>query len=268
LRGAIISRRPRGDKSLRSEPDAVSDYRRETATLTMKRTDTPLGGILRTLRAFYGKPAPPAVTEPFEQILLENVAYLPKDAARTEAFAELKRRTGLKPAKILAAPRASLHEVARRGITPAATVEKLLEIAAIAQDEFGGNLSGVLSGPPAEARKALKRFPSIGDPGAEKILLFSGSLPVLALDSNALRVLLRLGFGKEDKSYAKSYRSAQAAAEVDLPKEVAVLIEAHQLLRRHGQELCKTSHPRCDSCPVRAECIYFETMSRPVRAGP
>jgi endonuclease III len=231
--------------------------------LSKKKTKAPLGGILRALRAFYGKPEPPAVTDPFEQILLENVAYLAKDAARTEAFAELEKRTGLKPARILAAPRATLHEIASRGITPAATVEKLLEIAAIAQDEFGGDLSGVLAGPPAEVRKALKKFPSIGDPGAERILLFSGSLPVLALDSNGLRVLLRLGFGREDKSYAKSYRSAQAAAEVGLPRKVAVLVEAHQLLRRHGQELCKTNHPRCESCPVRAQCVYFKPMSTP-----
>jgi endonuclease-3 len=225
----------------------------------------PLSRLVEALRKFYGRPQPPAVTDPFEQILLENVAYLAKDAARTEAFAELKKRTGLKPARILAAPRAALHEIAGRGITPAATVEKLLEIAAIAQDEFGGDLSGVLAGLPGEARKALKKFPSIGDPGAEKILLYSGSLPVLALDSNGLRVLLRLGFGKEDKSYAKSYRSAQAAAQLELPKEVPVLIEAHQLLRRHGQELCKTKHPRCESCPVRAQCVYFKTMSTPAR---
>jgi Predicted EndoIII-related endonuclease len=224
--------------------------------------------MLGALRKFYGRPQPPAITDPFEQILLENVAYLAKDAARTEAFAELRKRTGLKPARILAAPRAALHEIARRGITPAATVEKLLEIAAIAQDEFGGDLSDVLAGPPGEARKALKKFPSVGDPGAEKILLFSGSLPVLALDSNGLRVLLRLGFGKEDKNYAKSYRSAQAAAEIELPKEVAILIEAHQLLRRHGQELCKTSRPRCESCPVRTGCVYFKTMSAPARPRP
>lgn len=228
----------------------------------------PLSRMLGALRKFYGRPQPPAITDPFEQILLENVAYLAKDAARTEAFAELRKRTGLKPARILAAPRAALHEIARRGITPAATVEKLLEIAAIAQDEFGGDLSDVLAGPPGEARKALKKFPSVGDPGAEKILLFSGSLPVLALDSNGLRVLLRLGFGKEDKNYAKSYRSAQAAAEIELPKEVAILIEAHQLLRRHGQELCKTSRPRCESCPVRTGCVYFKTMSAPARPRP
>ena len=234
--------------------------------MSRKKADTPLGGILRTLRAFYGKPQPPAVTDPFEQILLENVAYLAREAARSEAFAELRKRTGLKPARILAAPRATLHEIAGRGITPAATVEKLLEIAAIAQDEFGGDLSEALAGPPAEARKALKKFPSIGDPGAEKILLFSGRLPVLALDSNGVRVLLRLGYGKEDKSHAKSYRSAQAAAEVQVPEDCGVLIEAYQLLRRHGQELCKTKHPSCESCPVRAHCVYFKTMSAPARA--
>ena len=236
--------------------------------MSKKKTEAPLGGILRTLRAFYGKPEPPAVTDPFEQILLENVAYLAADAARVQAFAELKKRTGLKPARILAAPRPALHEIASRGITPAATVEKLLEIAAIAQDEFEGDLSGVLAGPPGEARKDLKKFPSIGDPGAEKILLFSGRHPVLALDSNGLRVLLRLGYGREDKSYAKSYRSAQAVAEVELPKDCGLLIEAYQLLRRHGQELCKTRHPRCESCPVRAQCVYFEKMSAPARPRP
>ena len=43
------------------------------------------------------------------------------------------------------------------------------------------------------SEKALKRFPSIGDPGAEKILLFTRSYPVMALDSNGLRVLCRVG---------------------------------------------------------------------------
>jgi len=226
----------------------------------------PLSRLLGALRKFYGRPQPPAVTDPFEQILFENIAYLADDVRRTEAFEQLRERTGLKPEKILAAPPASLQEIAKRGITPAATAEKLREIAVIALDEFGGDLSRILDRPPAEARKALKKFPSIGDPGAEKILLFSGSLPVLALDSNGLRVLLRLGFGKEDKNYAKSYRSAQAAAEAQLPKDCGVLIEAHQLLRRHGQELCKTKHPRCEACPLRPDCVYFKTASAPARS--
>ena len=234
----------------------------------MSRTSTvtPLGGILRALRRYYGKPEPPAVADPFAQILLENVAYLASDSRRTEAFRLLKKLTGLKPERILAASPASLQEIGGKGIMPANTAEKLREIAATALEEFGGDLSGVLRRPPKEAIRALKKFPSIGDPGAEKILLFSGALPVLALDSNGLRVLLRLGFGREDKNYAKSYRSAQEAAAGELPRDCGALIEAHQLLRRHGRELCKTNHPRCEICPVRAKCVYFKTVTRHAKA--
>ena len=43
----------------------------------------------------------------------------------------------------------------------------------------------------------LKKFPAIGDPGVDKILLLTRTEPVMALDSNGLRVLVRLGFGAE-----------------------------------------------------------------------
>jgi endonuclease III len=195
------------------------------------------------------------------------VAYLADDARRDEAFKMLQTSVGLSPAKILAAPRATLLEIARRGIMPAETVDKLRKIAAIALEEFGGTLAEVTRRPTSGAKRALKKFPSIGDPGAEKILLFSKSQPILALDSNGLRVLLRLGFGHEEKSYANSYRSAQEAVASDLPPGFDRLIEAHQLLRRHGQELCKRSHPRCEVCPLRGACAYARLHSPGVRPG-
>ncbi len=220
----------------------------------------PFPRVIEALRKFYGRPKPPAITDPFELILWENVAYLANDARRDEAFRMLEEKVGLSPEKILAAPHATLHEIARRGIVPANTVEKLREIAAIALEEFGGDLSGALRRPPKEAMKALKKFPSIGGPGAEKVLLFSRALPVLALDSNGLRVLRRVGYGKEDKNYAKSYRSAQEAVDSQLKRDCDWLIEAHQLLRRHGQELCKRSHPLCEACPLRETCLYYRSL--------
>ncbi|HEX7253659.1 MAG TPA: hypothetical protein VF376_12310, partial [Thermoanaerobaculia bacterium] len=152
-------------------------------------------------------------------------------------------------------------EIASHGITPDQTVEKLRAIAAIAAEEFGGNLDSVVRLAASQAKKALKKFPSIGEPGADKVLLFSRSQPILALDSNGLRVLLRLGFGHEEKSYAKSYRSVQDALSRSLPRGYDTLIEAHQLLRRHGQELCKRSQPHCEVCPLRADCAYAQSRS-------
>ena len=90
-----------------------------------------------------------------------------------------------------------------------------------------------------------------------KILLFAGAHSILAPESNGLRVLLRSGFGEEKKSYSASYKSVQASLESQIGKDPELLMTAHQLLRQHGQELCKRSHPRCAECPLRQSCEYF-----------
>jgi endonuclease III len=79
---------------------------------------------------------------------------------------------------------------------------------------------------------------------------------VLALESNGLRVLLRLGYGEEQKDYAASYRSVRTAVEAVAGTDVDQLVRAHHLLRRHGQELCKNKAPRCKECPLAGGCAY------------
>jgi endonuclease III len=29
------------------------------------------------------------------------------------------------------------------------------------------------------------------------------------------------------------------------------------LLKRHGQELCKRTKPKCENCPVNSSCAFF-----------
>jgi endonuclease-3 len=121
--------------------------------------------------------------------------------------------------------------------------------------QYGGDLRSILKLPLKEAMKALRKFPSVGEPGAEKILMLTRSYPLLSLESNGLRVLRRLGFGQERKDYSATYRAVQD----DIAPQVAVagydtLIAAHKLLRRHGQELCKTARPLCPQCPLERDC--------------
>jgi len=140
---------------------------------------------------------------------------------------------------------------------PELSVEKLRRSAEIALEAFGGDLRPILRLPLAQAKKALKKFPAIGDPGAEKILLFCRAYPALALESNGLRVLLRLGYGEEKPNYSTTYRLVQEAIEGELVKEYSWLIKAHQLLRRHGQELCRRTKPQCEKCPFMKECPWY-----------
>jgi endonuclease III len=188
----------------------------------------------------------------------EFVAYLADERTRASAFAELKGTVGLRPREVAAAPLPALAAIARMGgsVAVAQRASRMREAAITVRDRWRGSLRGALRLPYVEARRVLKGFPSIGPPGADKILLLTGARPILALDSNALRVLLRLGYGTEHKSYATSYARAQEAAMEALPRSVPALRRAFLLLQRHGQELCRRSAPRCTSCPVRSSCPF------------
>ena len=218
---------------------------------------SPLARRIDALEKKYGSPAPPLTRDPFGLVLSENVAYLADDEKRSRAFALLKKTVGLRPADILKAPDESLWAVASFGIKPDLRVATLKRCAEIAAKDFGGDLGSALALPPKEAMGKLRKFPSIGEPGAEKILLFTGTHPVFALESNGLRSLLRLGYGKENKNYGASYRSVREAVSAEIVSDCDWLIRAHLLLKRHGQETCRRSAPACEICPVQDGCEFF-----------
>jgi endonuclease III len=213
---------------------------------------------MERLQKAYGRPKPPVSTDPFELILWENIAYLANDAERARAFTALRKQIGTTPGSISAASGAELLAVTQQGRGFAAQcAEKLRRADHIALTAFQGNLKKVLQLPFAQAKKALQKFPGIGEPGAEKILLFSSAYPVLALDSNGLRVLCRLGFAEERNNYGATYRAAQEAVKNEIRTDAGWLTAAHQLLRRHGQELCKTNRPLCHACPLTDVCRFY-----------
>jgi endonuclease III len=219
-------------------------------------TPLPIADVVDCLRAHHGPADPPPAADPWRLILWETVAYLADDDRRRAAFRMLEKRVGLKPANIAAADDEALLAVTAHGIMPEDRVQRLRKCAEIALTEFDGDLRPVLKLPLARAKKALGKFPSIGEPGAEKILLFTRTLPVLALESNGLRVLVRLGFGPELPNYAAMYKRVRAAVDPDLPADCDWLIAAHQLLRRHGQEVCRRSKPACGECPLADGCRH------------
>lgn len=211
--------------------------------------------VVDALRARYGAPDPPAVTDPFEQIVQESVGYLVRDEVRAAALEALRARVGLTPRRIADAPLALLEEISC-GIRPRERAERLHEAARIALDEHGGDPRSLLALPEREALRGLRRYPGIGEPGAERILLLAGGHATLPLDSNGLRVLLRLGVAPEHKSYQASYRAVREAIRPELPDDRAWLVEAHQLLRLHGRETCRSSVPECGLCPLRDRCDH------------
>jgi endonuclease-3 len=227
-----------------------------------------LSRVIAGLEAQYGKPAPPRVRDPFGMIVLENAAYLVDDERRYEVFEALKQKVGIDPESFLALPAAALAEsIARGGMHPERRAEKLHQCAEIARGIGLAKLARAVRQSSGEAKMLLQRFPGIGPPAADRILLFGHAAKSLAPDSNSLRVLVRLGFGRADASYARTYQSVAEAVAPQLTEEFAWLIRAHQLLRQHGRTLCKEESPRCDRCPVTRHCRWYRERVAPARAG-
>jgi endonuclease III len=216
--------------------------------------------VISKLEAHYGRPEAPRTNDALGLILYENIAYLSSDEKRDAAFETLRAEVGFEPTQILASPTEKLVAITRLGgIHAELRAARLKEIAQIVVTDFAGNLDSVLSLPQPQARKALQKFPSIGAPGADKILLFTGTAAVLALESNGLRVLRRLGFGEERRNYAATYVCVQETLRDEIGNDCDFLIVAHQLLRRHGQELCQRNNPACEICPVNSWCAYYRS---------
>ncbi len=205
-------------------------------------------------------------------ILYLNSGYPATDTSCSKGFDALKREVGLKPEEILAASSAKLAKLLRLGgIVPEQRTARLHEIARKVKSEFGGNLKAELKKRMQEkyqasksihsAKKILREFPVIGEPSADKILLFSKLAPVAAVPSASLGVPMRLWFGKEGKSYAADYRKVREKLDRELPKTFEERQRAYLLLKKHGQEICKRSAPKCELCPLTAQCAYIQLMA-------
>lgn len=212
--------------------------------------------LLRKLEKYHGPIAFTEPTDPYELIIYTNCGYPPSQDNCRKGFEALTGSVGLSPSALLAASDSVLAKALRAGgIVPELRASRIKLIARLVTEDFGGDLRRALDGSKA-ARKALKRFPTIGDPGVDKILLFCAGVPIAAVPSNCPHVPLRLGLGVEGSSYAASYRSVQEALTRMLAGEPDEMRRAYLLLRHHGQKLCRRTTPLCGRCPVVQMCPH------------
>lgn len=238
------------------------------------RTSLPnVNEVLDSLEKMYGPQRAAGPTDPYEMIAYLNCGYPASDASCSKGFDALKWEVGLSPREILAAPKSKLVKLLRLGgIVPEPRADRLKEIARRVKVEFGGNLKAVLKERLQEekqqegkgirgAKKVLQQFPVIGEPSAEKILLFSKLAPVAAVPSAFVEVPARLWFGKAGKNYAADYRAARGILSAGLTETFEARQRAYLLLKKHGQLTCKRSHPKCEICPLTGQCAYIQLQA-------
>lgn len=219
--------------------------------------------VLDKLAKAYGNLLPSFPTDPYEFIVWWNCGYPASDAACAKGWEKLTSEIGIEPDVLLkATPKSLAAALKAGGMVPEIRAERLKEIAAIVQDECGGDLRNALAGPLAKARKILKVFPGIADPGADRILLFARIAPIAAVPSNCVHVLSRVIQGKDNENYNAGYRDAQKAIAQAVPERFEPRARAYLLVKQHGQAICKRTNPKCEVCSIRTDCAFFSSLQR------
>lgn len=231
----------------------------------MRKPTLTISELLDLLEEFYGKQERCWPADPYEFIVWWLCGYPASDAACAKGWEKLTNEIGIEPHQLLRASPARLASALKPGgMVPELRALRLKETAMRVENELGGDLRAALVGPVASARRTLKKFPNIADPGADRILLFAGIAPLAAVASNCPHVLVRILRGQERENYGVTYREAQQAIMAEVPETFDARTRAYLLLKRHGQEICKRSKPQCEKCPVSSSCAFFAGHRRGV----
>ena len=220
-----------------------------------------LDDAIDALQKFYGTlPQPPR--DPFMLFVWEVLSVHSTPSKRDAALAALKRIRALTPDAMWRAPPKKLEEsVALAG----PYLENRLNALRTGVELFrrSPELSKVLAGPPAAARRALRPFPQLGETGAHRMLLFAAGHPILPVDARINRVGRRLGYGKAAADFKKQARSIQTAMSSELPDSAEAYRRAFLYLSHHGGATCTAADPHCGVCPLLKDCPEGQRRIRP-----
>jgi endonuclease III len=230
-----------------------------------------LSQILDTLESFHGPQTAQWPTEPYQFLVWWHCGYPASEERCSRGWKSLNAEIGISPEKLLETPASRLARALKPGgMIPELRAGRLKQIAQRIREEFKGDLRSALSRLPLpQARASLKKFPGIGDPGADRILLFGEITAIAAVPSSCPQVLVRIESGHPHETYNVNYREAQEIMRSQVADTFVARTRAYLLIAQHGQKVCKRSNPKCGMCPVAASCTFFAhaPRARPKRAA-
>jgi endonuclease III len=208
--------------------------------------------LLAKLEEFYGLlSAPPR--DPFMLFVWEVLTVHSSPRKVSAALGALRRIRALTPDAMWKAPAARLEAAVK--LAGPYTEQRLAALKSGA-DVFRRTptLAAAIAGPLADARRAIKPLPQLGETGAHRMLLFAADHAILPVDARVSRVGLRLGYGEGHDGFRQSARSVQRAIGAELPADASAFRRAYLYLSHHGASTCTEADPHCAVCPLADDC--------------
>lgn len=196
---------------------------------------------------------------PFEVLISTVLSQSTTVANERRGLEGLRNRFGAITPKRLAT--ASEREI-RLAIWHAGLArQKAPRIRAIARtvlERWGGNLEPIFGLATPLARKELMSLPGVGPKTADVVLAMAGGYPTFPVDTHIARIARRWNLTRR-----ADYEAIRSALERWTPPEKRKTW--HLAIIAHGRALCKARNPKCEACPVRADCDWYRRRQRLAR---
>lgn len=147
-------------------------------------------------------------------------------------------------AEVLAASNVdAVYEYVKSVSYPNNKARHLVEMARMLVADFGGEVPSSI--------EELLRLPGVGKKTANVIASVAFGIPALAVDTHVFRVANRIGLTHNAKTPLETEKELTR----NIPRRLWSV--AHHWLILHGRYVCIARKPKCETCGLRACCVYF-----------
>lgn len=169
-----------------------------------------------------------------------------------KAVANLKRARLLTPTALKRVPLARLARLIRPSGYFNLKAKKLKAFVHFLFDQHRGtrSVSHLFKLDTHTLRTELLAVYGIGPETADSIILYAARQPIFVVDAYTRRIFARLGFSRDDASYAE----LQSLFMTHLPHDTKLFNEYHALIVALGKSICVKRAPRCAKCPLIEIC--------------
>lgn len=127
----------------------------------------------------------------------------------------------------------------------------LVGMAKMLMEDFKGKI-------PSDVNE-LQKLPGVGRKTANVIASVVYEKPTMAVDTHVFRVAARLGLTTNSTTPLETEKQLVKY----IPKDKIAI--AHHWLILHGRYICVARSPKCDICPLKAYCKYYEKLQKMVK---
>jgi endonuclease-3 len=203
---------------------------------------------MEALAALYGTPVHTPHGDAVAELVLTVLSQNTADTNSGRAFNQLMRTFPSWDAVADAPLEDVVAAIQVGGLAPQKAPRIQAILRAVRERSPDWDLGWLAGLPLEEARAWLRALPGVGPKTAACVLLFALGLPAMPVDTHVERVSKRLGL------IGAGLTAEQAHVALEAVVPVGEYYRFHMLLIKHGRRTCIARRPRCEACPLVAEC--------------